>query len=562
MGSNGVSALFRTNFLNFSGSTVEKFSTLILPLVILTLPLSALAQAPTPGEVGETLRPGGIPLLKEKEPPPLPSPPVRERPAAPADERRVRIERFAFSGTTLYSEERLRQVVADYEGRELTLSEIYQAADQLTDFFQQEGYSLTTATVPAQKMKGGVLRIEVVEGRVGKLLFTGNSGYSDELLARRMAPLEPGAVVRFDQLERRVLLVNDLPGMLARSVMLPGEEYGTTDIELDIEESRWSAQAVLDNHGPEVVGKWRAAADFTINNPLKRGDVLGFGYTHTQSSLLKQGRFNYGLPVGHGGATLNFSYSRAEYDVGGEFKALGVEGSSENGSIQLRYPQIRSRRTNLNWQGGAVRTMGSSDIGDIPLSDDTIHYLEAGFNFDHRHKNGASSTLSAMLATNFQSNSDGMDNEALPPRLEVKGSHEYPWGRGWSIFLRAQAVLATDNLPDSNKFSLGGPTSIRGFTSSAARGDQGVMGTLELRRVLEFDSMLIQARGFVDSGSVHSRSTLVAPSSSQELSSAGVGLNAMLGAFVLDGAWAIPVDDHDSGEGRDSQFWFSLTAGF
>ncbi|MCX5865087.1 MAG: BamA/TamA family outer membrane protein [Deltaproteobacteria bacterium] len=532
-----------------------------LSLLLVLTPIStAQAQPPTPGTVEETLRPRPTQPDKEISLPeaPLPLPP---RPAPPADERRVRIDHFTITGNTVFSEAELHTHIAEKEGTELTLTEIYGLADRLTDFYQAHGYSLTTVTVPAQRMLDGVLRLEVVEGMIGKLVYEGNQDYDDVFLTQQLDQLAPGTILRFDDLEAEVLLLNDLPGLVARSVLLPGEEYGTTDINLRMEEKPVAASAVLDNSGRKVIGQWRLGADFTINNPLHFGDVLGLGYTHSQSSLLRQGRFSYGFPVLPDGSRLNLSYSRAEYDVGEEFAALDIAGTSETARIQFSHPFLRSRRNNLSATVGVAHVRGQSDMMSIPLNDDEINFLEAGLNFSHRNDSGGLTSLSGQVATNFRSNADGSDSEALPPRLELHGDYEHLFGQGWSAALRGEAVLSNDSLPDSNKYSLGGPASIRGFVSSQRRGDQGGLGSLEIRRGLSFAPADLLLRGFIDAGKVYYEIPLADGRRSDSLASAGIGLTASFASqYTLDLQWAAPIDGNDSGDGLSAPLWVTFTA--
>lgn len=531
-----------------------------LPLLILTPLSTALAQPPTPGAVEETLRPRPFQPEKDMSMPEL-QPPAPPKPTPPSDERRVRIDRFAITGNTIYSEKELRSLIADREGTELTLTEIYGLADRLTEFYQAHGYSLTTVTVPAQRMLDGILRLEVVEGRVGKLVYEGNHSYDDVFLTRQLDQLAPGTILRFEDLEAEVLLLNDLPGLVARSVLLPGEEYGTTDINLRMEEKPVTASAVLDNSGRKVIGQWRLGADFTINNPLQYGDVLGLGYTHSQSNLLRQGRFSYGFPVLPDGSRMSVSYSRAEYDVGEEFAALDIAGTSETARIQFSHPFLRSRRNNLSATLGAAHVRGQSDMMAIPLSDDEISFLEAGLNFSHRNHTGGLTSLSGQVATNFRSSGDGNDSDALPPRLELHGDYEYLLDQGWSAFLHGEAVLSNDSLPDSNKYSLGGPASVRGFVSSQIRGDQGVLGSFEIRRGMSLAPVDLLLRTFVDAGKVYYETPMADGSDSDTMASAGMGLTASFsGKYILDLQWAKPIDGKDSGDGYEAPLWVTFTA--
>jgi hemolysin activation/secretion protein len=467
------------------------------------------------------------------------------------------VKRFTFTGNTLFSSEELEAVVADHRDMELTLSEIYALADRLTEFYQSKGYSLTTVTVPAQRMLDGILQFAVVEGRVGKLVFLENERYSESFLSRQLDLLAPGAILRFEDVENEVLLLNDLPGLLARSVLVPGEAYGTTDLHFKLEEKPLALRASLDNHGREVVGQWRAGVDLSLNNPFRFGDALSLGYTHTEDNLLRQIRVGYGLPIFTDGTRLNLNYSRAGYDVGGEFAALGIEGISATARLQVSRPYIRSRKVNLIGSLAAAHTKGQSDLGSVSLNDDEVSFVEAGFNYNQRNPGGGLGNISGTLATNFRDNPDGVHSNALPPRLELRGDYEHLFTQGWSLFLRGEGVLSFDHLPDSHKYGIGGPTSVRGFVSSTLRGDRGGMAGLEVRRLLPSSLADFQLRGFVEGGTVFHESG----AESESLASAGLGAVAFFaGKYSLDLQWAAPIDGNDSGDGDGSRLWVLFSA--
>lgn len=535
----------------------------ITPALLISTPLSASsAELLTPGTVEQTLRPLPSPP-KEAPPSPTLTPPMSSGPPAQVDERRVKVENFTITGNTVFTESVLKDLLADLVGTALTLKEIYGAADRLTEYYQKHGYSLCTVTVPAQRMADGILRLEVIEGRVGKLLFTGNQRYSEAFLQRHFKPLEPMTILRLDDLERELLLLNDMPGLMVRSALVPGEEYGSTDVQLDTKETPFAANATLDNQGRDVVGLWRIGADFTINSPGKFGDILTLGYTNSQSNLLRQGRLNYGFPINHDGSRLNLNYSRAEYDVGGDFSELGISGASETARLQLNRPILRTRNRNLAWTLGLAHVVGQSetDLSTVPLSDDEINFFETGLDFSRRNKSGGQSTLAALLATNLQSNPDGTDGAALPVNLKLNGSHEHILGKGWSAALRGEALLCDDTLPDSNKYGLGGTASIRGFVSSSVRGDQGGFGSLELRRQLQYKTANVQLRGFMDAGEVRQHLSLPGSSRSDSLASAGAGASIVIAnRYNLDLTWAKPIDGNESGDGNSSMLWTTLTA--
>src|ERR1700730_8663285 len=97
---------------------------------------------------------------------PQPQPP-------PRDETRVLVSRFVVTGVSAFPPEQLRPLLAEGEGRELTLAELEGFAARLTAFYREHGYILARAYVPAQEMRGGVVELAVLEGRVGTIDING-----------------------------------------------------------------------------------------------------------------------------------------------------------------------------------------------------------------------------------------------------------------------------------------------------------------------------------------------------------------------------------------------------
>src|SRR5690606_20332695 len=109
-------------------------------------------------------------------------------------------------------------------GLEVTLADVFELVNGITRRYAEAGYALSIAVLPAQRIEGGVVTIAVVEGFIDEIHFTGDAlvdehgvdsryirGYAERLRASR--PL------RTADLERYLLLINDLPGVTARATL-------------------------------------------------------------------------------------------------------------------------------------------------------------------------------------------------------------------------------------------------------------------------------------------------------------------------------------------------------
>src|SRR5690606_13126358 len=94
-------------------------------------------------------------------------------PPATAEQIRFRLTRLVVEGASVYSEAELAPLYADALGKVVSLAVIYRIADSITAKYRSDGYVLSRAVVPAQRIDEGVVRIRVVEGFVNGIVIQG-----------------------------------------------------------------------------------------------------------------------------------------------------------------------------------------------------------------------------------------------------------------------------------------------------------------------------------------------------------------------------------------------------
>ena len=73
------------------------------------------------------------------------------------------------------------------------------------------------------------MTIAVIEGRYDKVTLRNETNLSDDVASNVLAGLERGDVVETPPLERRLLLLSDIPGIEVKSTLTPGASVGTSD---------------------------------------------------------------------------------------------------------------------------------------------------------------------------------------------------------------------------------------------------------------------------------------------------------------------------------------------
>lgn len=510
----------------------------------------------TPGAVLDTV-PDRKPVL-----PPTPAevvfpatrPDAVHDPSAP----RFTVNAFTFVGNSVYSQAQLKQLTERFIDLELNLYDLNRAADTVTRLYRETGYPIARAIIPAQKVQDGIVRIEVIEGRIANISIVGNNRYSSELIAARAASLPRDELVTVPRLERSLLLMNDLPGLTARATLAPGAAYGSTDMVIRTEEKAVTGSVSVDNQGRRETGEIRVDAGMDINNPFGIGDQFNARVIRTRHNLLSFGRIGYSLPVSDNGMRLGVTHSKVRYDIGGDFAALGIDGDVSNSELVLTHPLVRSRPRNIVLGIGLRRTETSQRTLGIQNSESRIDLLSLSALGSWVHEDSATTSATVVFSGNGKKN-PGNRQDAQSGKLDVDISHLRAASKNWDLYLRTNWVFSGNTLADTEKFSIGGPGSIRGYRSSELRGDSGWVATTELRRQFVIGNTAGVYNLFYDLGSV----SAVGFTRNDTLRSAGAGVSVFphkhLRAKV---EYAHPLSDRISGDRKRGRTWFTVGSSF
>jgi hemolysin activation/secretion protein len=444
-------------------------------------------------------------------------------------------------GQTLYSEARLLELTGFRPGGEMTLSALRGLTVKIAEHYHRHGYFLAQAYLPAQDIKDGVVTICVIEGQYGDLTLHNNQTYlSDHVANGLMSGLNKGDVIDVAPLERRLLLLSDLPGVEVKSTLVPGVSVGASDLIVDvIPGPRITGEVDADNAGNRYTGTYRLGATVNYNEPLGYGDVAtlramisGFGLYYLRASYQFQLRE----------ARVGVAYSLLEYQLGEEFASLHASGTAHIASIYGSYPLIRSRNNNL-YAGLAFDYKTFQDRVDATLTvtDKQAQVVRASLYGDLRDNlgGGGFSSYSFTLSSGnldirtpavhafdaATAGSNGLYNKFGFSAMRLQNVTE-----SLSLYASVNGQLAFNNLDVSEKMELGGMYGVRAYPEGETYADSGYVMTMEARLLLpRFIERLpgqLQLIGFADTGSVKTnKNPWAIGQNSRTLSGAGVGIN-------------------------------------
>ena len=144
-------------------------------LFCLIIPQTLFAAGPIPS----TAEPGRIEKRFEQKAQPKsvlePIIPKTEGAAPPeqADKIKFGLSGITVIGSTVYQEADFLPLYEQYLDQEISLTTVYKIAEAITAKYGNDGYVLSRAVVPPQRIKTGIVQIRIVEGFIDKVIIEG-----------------------------------------------------------------------------------------------------------------------------------------------------------------------------------------------------------------------------------------------------------------------------------------------------------------------------------------------------------------------------------------------------
>jgi hemolysin activation/secretion protein len=503
----------------------------------------SLAQAQIVPDAGSILREQQKPV---PEVPTRPAPTIKnEEPARPAlkpeDTPRFVLQRVRMTGNTVFSEAELIGLVREYVGKEVSFADLEQATARISRYYREHGYMVARAYIPAQIIKtDGVVEIAVIEGRYGKINLNNKSRVGDGV-ARGYLDAFPGNPVTQAALERKMLLLNDLPGVgEARATLKPGEQVGESDLTVDLAEAPFATGSLeYNNQGNYYTGASQLVGNVNLLSPLGFGDILTAQLTRGFDGLW-YGLLDYQIPIGGDGFKLGGTYSSTDYTLGKSFEALDANGNAHTYTLKGSYPFVRSVDFNLygqaayDWRDftdrqGAIgfETERATRTARLTLNGDARDAIWGGgltvFSLAYSSGNVDIKTPSTLALDDVTAQTNGHFDKWNLSALRLQSISER-----LSAYLSLSGQKAGKNLDSSEKFFLGGAYGVRAYPTGEAPGDSGYLGTAELRYTFSIAAMpgTLQPFAFVDAGfvTVNENPFIVGAPNDRRIAGGGAGL--------------------------------------
>lgn len=512
----------------------------------------------------------------------------------------VKLKNIRITGGEEFApKEELQAIVDNAVGKELGIAQMKQLASKVSAYLQNKGYLLAQAYLPQQDVSNGDLEIVIVDGRID-----GTSEKIVEIVAKDLRldskriqemfskRLSLDKTVKKEDLERVLLLLNDLPGISARAALKVGRKPQTARIVTKVEEGEAvSGITWVDNYGSRYSGAATANAQLNLNDPLGIGDRMRADVSISDNQYSLGG--NYSFPVGYDGIRLNGGGKLLEYKIGKELSASEAEGLALTFNLGMSYPLIRSRYRNVFLNATYNNKLLRDKVLGFTVSKRKVNSLQLGVSADQIDQLGQGGiSYGNLFLTTGDIDLADVASDYQSDQLTAKVHGDYVVLNGaaarlqrvfdsFSLFGQIQGQLTNSNLDSSEQFSLGGPTGVRAYPVGEASGDEGVLINAEIRydmpTILSYGN--IQISGFMDYGLIRLNKnpwanciTNASGKNGYSLAGAGFGISLVKsGAYSAKLQVATTIGDNDGrdlngndsdGLSHDVRAWFTASYQF
>ncbi len=460
-----------------------------------------------------------------------------------AEDIKFTLRSVQLDGVSAYKEGALASVYQDELGQVISLADLYQIAAELTNKFRNDGYILTQVVVPPQTIEGGNVHLQVVEGYVDRVVVEGNGVNGLDLIRSYANNIRTGKALNVSDLERYLLLINDLPGVEARSVLSPSpNKTGAADLRIIATRDPFDALLAADNFGSRYLGPLELTGAAVLNSAFginekitaqavlapQLGDGVELGY----------GMLAYEQPIFNKGTTVEALVSVTETNPGFDLKPFDVEGISRFASLKVKHPFIRSRSQNLYGDiGFDARNLESSNSLESEDRRDHIRAVRVGARYELLDTLFGVGINSADLVISKGVDWLGASDEGDTRLTRLLGDPTFTKANlelqrlqhivsNVNLLVAATGQWANNPLLSSEEFGVGGISYGRGYDPSEITGDDGVAAKVELQwndpvKIQYLDNL--QLYSFYDFGKVWNKDATTLAGKIDSLASVGFG---------------------------------------
>ena len=455
------------------------------------------------------------------------------------------LKKIEFTGTKVFDKSRLMEWLGVKPGQVINMETLKSGIQKIEKEYQKAGY------VPTNKYPGGYhyidfdnvnitkegeITIPVNVGKLNEIILKGNTKTKDFVILRELN-IKKGEILKMDQVRKDL---QDLYRLNYFKEINPQpiermEESNKVNLKINFVERKTGTF----NFGGGYSSKngWIGFFKVKEDNLLGRGQRLGFEWEFGGTDQLSLNFYEpriFGSETSFGISFFDKTEEREDHD-----NDVKYDEEREGGSITLGHPLNESWRGSFTFK---LEDWKENYPTDSSIEDNTgktrsitLTAKQDSRNHPFNPTGGSMNTISVEHAGPELGGDQEFNKFNYDGRKYVEGFKE---GHAWA--LRLKTGFGSDDLPDTEKYYLGGARNLRGFEEGSLKGDSLALLNIEYRFPIHDNFTGVV---FSDTGNTWDSVNDIHLEEVRFSAGLGVRMNTPLGQIRLDYGW------NDDGEG-------------
>ncbi len=461
------------------------------------------------------------------------------------------IQEYRVLGAKILPAIEVEEAVYPFLGPGRTSEDVEKARAALEKAYQDKGYQTVQVQIPQQQVKRGVVLLEVVENKVGRLRVKGSRYFALDKIKAKVPSLAEGNVPNFNDVTREVIGLNQWTDRRVTPTLKPGVEPGTVDIDLNVKDTfPLHGSVELNNRYSADTQPLRVNGSVSYNNLWQLGHSAGASVQVSPQDLNQVKVFS-GYYIARFASVDWLSLMLQAVKQNSNVSTLGTVAVAGRGevvgaramiSLPPRKDFYQSANFGIDYKHfnqevglgatgtGATATAASTTTTPISYYPISLNYTATwvGKNYTTDFNAGVNLHLRGMGSgtSQFDDNRFKADGDYIYFRGDLSHTQKLPGG--FELFSKVQGQLADQPLVSSEQYGGGGLGTVRGYLEAEVLGDSGGFGTVELRGPSLFGwwgrkDTEWQLYGFAEGGLLRVHDPLPEQTAGYRLASVGVG---------------------------------------
>jgi hemolysin activation/secretion protein len=293
----------------------------------------------------------------------------------------------------------LQRQLNQYAGRDIGVQGINVIVKRLTETLIDRGYITTRIVVPEQNLSSGILKLQIIPGKISNIYFAAKGAQGNWKTA---FPARPGDILNLRQLEQGLEQMKRLPFRDVDFQLMPGKNPGESDVVITMKTiDSYKLKLSVDDSGTTETGKLQTTESLSMYDLFAINDIVTVtenGDGDRAGSIRGTQGDSVNLSVPYGDSTFSFSSSRYQYHqtVYGGVQSFISSGANSNQQFHLSQLLYRDQFSKTNLELGIIKKQIRSYLDDTEIGNQHQDTTAVEMGISHRHYFG-SATLDAEL---------------------------------------------------------------------------------------------------------------------------------------------------------------------